>query len=93
MVDGNRVRVLIAGTQPGGGSSLVLGTTVTNAGSGDSTSPGSQTGDQTGGQTGGGGEEQTAPQPGDGKVRGQWHKAHKGEGEPPPWAKARGHKK
>lgn len=82
--------VLEEPTQPAEGMSVVLGTTVTEAGAGGSTSPGEQTGGRTDGEDG---EAQAAPQPGDGRVWGQWHKAHKGDGGPPPWAEAHGHKK
>jgi CheY-like chemotaxis protein len=93
---GSLFPVLEEPSQPGDGSTLVLGTTVTSttsggSTSGGSTSGGSTSGGSTGGQTGGGGGEQVAPQPGDGRVWGQWHKEHKGEGGPPPWAKAHGH--
>ncbi len=88
----------------GGGSTLVLGSTVTNGtsggtsegGAGGGTSGGSGGGTSGGsGGTGGdsGGGSTLPPQPGDGKVWGQWHKEHKGEGGPPPWAKAWGHKR
>lgn len=88
-------------SQPAGGSSLLLGTTVTDSGSGGSPSGTSGSEGPTGGGTGGGtsggttgggtgGGEQAAPQPGDGRAWGQWHKAHKGDGGPPPWAKAHG---
>jgi hypothetical protein len=77
---------------PGGGSDLVLGTSVSNDG-GSTSGGGSDT--TTGGGGGGGGDTTVTPQPGDGKVWGQWHKENKGSGGPPPWAKgkANGHSK
>lgn len=98
---GSLFPVLEEPSQPSGGSSLVLGTTVTGTGSGGSTSGTAGGEDTTGGGTGGGtsggttgggtgGGEQPAPQPGDGRAWGQWHKEHKGDGGPPPWAKANG---
>lgn len=90
--------VLEEPTRPGGGASLVLGTTVTTSGGGSGSSSGggsgsSATGGTSGGTTSGstGGSTSRTPQPGDGKVWGQWHKEHKGDGGPPPWAKAKGH--
>lgn len=65
-----------APTKPGGGSDVVLGTTVTNDGGG--TTGGDTTGGDTtgggGGGDGGGGQEETEPQPGDGRDWGQSHK-------------------
>lgn len=73
---------------PGGGSDLVLGETVSN--DGGSTSGGGTTTDGGGGGGGGGGGDTTVtPQPGDGRVWGQWHKENKGSGGPPPWAKGK----
>lgn len=63
-------------SEPGEGSDLVLGTTVTNTGGGDETT--------TGG--GGDGGETVTVGPGDGKEWGHWHKENKGQGGPPPWA-------
>ena len=75
-------------SEPGGGSTQVLGQTVTSTGgtSGGSTTGGSTTGggSSTGGGGGGG---QTQPGPGDGKEWGQSHHVDGGRhGGPPPWA-------
>ena len=62
-------------TEPGGGSDVVLGTTVTNDGG---TNGGSDTGTDTGGGGGGGGQPKPEPQPGDGKTWGHSHKPPQG---------------
>ena len=74
-------------SEPGGGSDVILADTVTNdTGSisgGGSTDGGGTT---TNGGNGGGGGDNVTLGPGDGREWGQWHKEHKGQGGPPPWA-------